>query len=141
MSSSLLPQTMAQRPPFRGGPPVRTTFEGGFSGGHDPEYDVILESAARLLKTVDRTPVEEYPVLLQLLQQRYRWVEVTLVSMRILTSSSLPPIRGFDLDSYFETPDTLEGRFVRMLDSLNDAILKVQVKLKLESCPFPLSEL
>jgi hypothetical protein len=128
-------------PPFRGGPPLRTTFEGGFSGDHDPEFEISLESAARLLKTVDKTPESELPVLLRLLKQRYKWIENELWAVRALTVTSLPPIRGFELDSFLETSDSLEGRFVRMLDKLNDAIFKVQVRLDMQKCPFPLSEL
>ncbi len=90
---------------------------------------------------MDKTPESELPVLLRLLKQRYKWIENELWAVRALTVTSLPPIRGFELDSFLETSDSLEGRFVRMLDKLNDAIFKVQVRLDMQKCPFPLSEL
>lgn len=143
MSSTAIPKTFGERPPFRGGPPVATTFDGGSADGGDRErrVEALLESAERLLKTVERTPVEDYPLLLRLLEQRRSWIRDELWARRAISAAPLPPIHGFDLDGVIGSPDPLEQRYVSTLDKLEDAILVITLSMDMQDCPFPLSEL
>jgi hypothetical protein len=140
MSICLLPLTRAERPPFRGGPPISTTFDGGFSDDYDPRFEVTLESAAKLLATIGDVADDQLEVTLRLLKQRRIWIELELAALRVLNGATLPPIGGFELDAVFDASDELEQRFLRMLDRLSSAVQRVQEKIDMQQCPFPLSD-
>jgi hypothetical protein len=78
---------------------------------------------------------------LKLLKQRSKWIRTDLFFYRAIEPVGLPPLRGLEPDDFLEPSDKLEGRLVRMLDRLNDAITQVQAKLDMQKCPFPLPEI
>ncbi len=129
MSVAAIPKPSGFRPPFGGGPPIRTTFDGSPSGEPDPEITHLRENIDRLLATVDRTPNDRLEVLLRLLQQRKRWVEDELTVERLLSDQTLPPLDAFGLEFLLEPESDEESVYVRLLNKLDHAIFRVQAKI------------
>src|SRR5580658_9763888 len=84
LSAVPIPKPSGLRPPFGGGPPIRTTFDGSPSGEPDPMFVRLSDSVERLLRTVENTPGDRLDVLLRLLQQRKNWIESELAVERML---------------------------------------------------------
>jgi hypothetical protein len=129
LSVAAIPKTSGLRPPFGGGPPIRTTFDGSSSGEPEPEIKRLTESVNRLLATVDATPSDRLDVLLRLLEQRKRWIEEELTVERMLCETVVPPIDGFSLEFLFEPSSKEESIYVRLLNQLDHAIFKIRRKM------------
>ena len=130
MSVAAIPKPSGLRPPFGGGPPIRTTFDGAPSGEPDPAIRRLIDSVSRLLATVENTPGDRLDVLLRLLQQRKRWIEDELTVERLLSNSTtLPPWEGFSLEYLLEPGSREESTYVRLLNQLDHGIFRVQQKI------------
>ncbi len=131
MSLAAIPKTSEIRPPYRGGPPIKTTFDGGPSDEPDPQIVRITESVMRLVASVGKTPPDRLDTLLRLLQQRKRWVEAELSVERLLNPSPLPPFDSFSLDYILESSSKDELRYAKLLDLLDDCISQVSESIKM----------
>jgi hypothetical protein len=129
LSVAAIPKPSGLRPPFGGGPPIRTTFDGHSSGEPDPEIRRLTDSVNRLLASVDGTPGDRLDVLLRLLEQRKRWVEEELTVERLLCDDTLPPFEAFSLEYLLEPSSREESVYVRLLNQLDHAIFRVQRKI------------
>jgi hypothetical protein len=129
LSAAAIPKPSGLRPPFGGGPPIQTTFDGSSSG--EPESDIkrLTENINRLLTTVDHTPADRLDVLLRLLEQRKRWVDNELTVERLISGSSLPPLASFSIEFLLEPVSKEESVYVRLLNLLDDAIFRVRAKM------------
>lgn len=130
MSLAAIPKTFAERPPYRGGPPITTTFDGSLpSGEPDPHGKGLADNVRRLIKSVERSGFDDLDVSLRLLEQRKKWVEQELAWERMLAPQmTLPPVNGFAIDFLLESMNE-ESNLVGLLNTLDDAIRRVKSKL------------
>ena len=141
MSAIPIPKPSGLRPPFGGGPPIRTTFDGSPSGDSDPEAYLLRENVLKLLGSIEFTAPDRLEVLLELLLQRKRWVESELTVERLLSDDSLPPIGGFALDYLLEPMSQEESILVRLLNRLDEGIFRVKAKIAAQMERSPSSDL
>ncbi|HWD40453.1 MAG TPA: hypothetical protein VG944_16510 [Fimbriimonas sp.] len=129
MSVVPIPKPYAERPPFRGGPPTRTTFDGTPPDDPEPEWKKLADDVHRLLRTVERVSNDRLETLLSLLQQRRRWVSRELDAMRLFSVMPLPPVDGLALEFLLESESEAETQCVRLINQLDAAIETVKGKL------------
>ena len=130
MSSAAIPKTYGQRPPYGGGPPIRTSFDGSPSEDPDDRFIRLEESVRSLLASIRITPIERLDTVLRLLQQRRAWLEEDLRFERLLGMKTLPPFDFGDREDLFSVENKTEAKLVNLLGEIDDAIVMVEAKIE-----------
>lgn len=86
-----IPRTAGARPPFMGGPPVKTTFS------HDPDdrddmLAYLRDNVVRLVAEADRATPSRANLYLRLLEQRREWVQREIEAETLLNASPAAPL-------------------------------------------------
>lgn len=123
-----IPQVAGARPPFFGGPPVKTTFS------HDPDdrddrLAYLRDNVARLIAEADRATPSRANLYLRLLEQRRDWVQREMEIECLLAGPPGPPLgiaeNPYDLAALPTEPrDARERAYEDLLSQIEGAMAR-----------------
>lgn len=124
-----MPKPAGGRPPM--GPPTTTAYDAKPGDEGDPIYRRLADSVVVVLNMAKAGPDElslvGMQMILRLLEQRKRMVEVELSALRMMMPATLPPLLTnlYSLDYAFEDTE-VERLYVRLLEEVDEASARLK---------------